>query len=233
MYDSLRNLLQKFTPKRVQDSLIYTFTDGARQSYSQEGEDLILERIFEEKNGGFYVDVGAHHPTRFSNTYLFYKKGWRGINIDAMPGSMTLFDKLRPRDINIEAAISDSVQELMYSSYNESAINTFNQELVRERTSMYKVINKIKIKTQTLADIIEKNLPNEVKIDFLSIDVEGMDYNVLRSNNWNSFQPEFILLEFLNKSVHEIYESRETLLLAEKNYSFFCKTNNTVFYKRT
>src|SRR6186713_1276577 len=70
-------------------------------SYSQEGEDLILKRFFSEKSGGFYVDVGAHHPKRFSNTYMFYKEGWSGINIDAMPGSMKLFNKVRSKDINL------------------------------------------------------------------------------------------------------------------------------------
>jgi hypothetical protein len=61
------------------------------QSYSQEGEDMVLYRTFETVKEGFYVDVGAHHPDRFSNTYKFYKQGWRGINIDAMPGGMDPF----------------------------------------------------------------------------------------------------------------------------------------------
>src|SRR5437868_6288327 len=81
-------------------------------SYSQDGEDLVLSRFLSSENKGFYVDVGAHHPTRFSNTYFFYKKGWRGINIDAMPGSMIAFDKMRPRDTNVEAAISDNDSEI-------------------------------------------------------------------------------------------------------------------------
>jgi hypothetical protein len=61
--------------------------------YSQEGEDLIASRLFPNQSTGFYVDIGAHHPTRFSNTYLLYTKGWRGINIDPLPGSKELFDK--------------------------------------------------------------------------------------------------------------------------------------------
>ena len=76
-------------------------------SYSQEGEDLVLARYF-AKSSLIYVDVGAHHPTRYSNTYLFYSQGWRGINIDAMPGSMDAFRRDRPRDINIEALVSTS-----------------------------------------------------------------------------------------------------------------------------
>ena len=82
------------------------------KSYSQEGEDIILARIFGKQQNGFYVDVGAHHPYRFSNTYFFYKRGWKGINIDAMPGSMKIFNKYRPRDKNIEAGISDTKKKI-------------------------------------------------------------------------------------------------------------------------
>ena len=81
------------------------------RSYSQEGEDRILLMPFENCKDGFYV---AHHPTRYSNTYLFYRMGWSGINIDAAPGSMNLFKKKRPRDINLEVAISDREEELTF-----------------------------------------------------------------------------------------------------------------------
>ena len=84
---------------------------------------MILNRFFERKRNGFYVDVGAHHPKRFSNTYTFYKKGWRGVNIDAMPGSMEKFKKIRPRDINLEFAISNKNGTLVYHMFNEPALN--------------------------------------------------------------------------------------------------------------
>ena len=77
------------------------------RSWSQEGEDMILHRIFGGKKSGFYVDVGAHHPKRFSNTYFFYCHGWRGINIDAMPGRMKLFNQWRPKDINLEMGVAE------------------------------------------------------------------------------------------------------------------------------
>ena len=79
----------------------------SRRAYSQEGEDLILHRVFENQNTGFYVDVGAHHPVRFSNTYFFYLRGWSGINIDAAPGSIRKFAWKRRRDLNLEAALTD------------------------------------------------------------------------------------------------------------------------------
>jgi len=99
----LKKLLKIILPKTLKNKFIEinnNYFDGyALKSYSQEGEDMILRRLFEKQLTGFYVDVGAHHPKRFSNTYFFYKQGWHGINIDAMPGSMKLFEKIRPRDI--------------------------------------------------------------------------------------------------------------------------------------
>lgn len=73
--------------------------------YSQEGEDMVLRKIFKNQKKGFYVDIGAHHPKRFSNTHLLYKKGWKGINIDVTPGSIKLFNQLRPRDTNLELGV--------------------------------------------------------------------------------------------------------------------------------
>ena len=112
------------------------FSEFAHKSYSQEGEDMILRRIFENQENGFYVDVGAHHPKRFSNTYFFYKHGWKGINIDALPNSMSLFKKLRPRDVNIEQPISDNVESLTYYHFNEPALNGFSKDLSEKGIEM-------------------------------------------------------------------------------------------------
>ena len=113
-----------------------------RLSYSQEGEDMILASIFEGRSKGFYVDVGAHHPQRFSNTYHFYLQGWSGINIDAMPESMNIFKRTRPRDINLEIPVFDSEQTLTYYAFNESALNSFSKELstARDGLNQYKII---------------------------------------------------------------------------------------------
>ncbi len=94
--------------------------------YGKNGEDLILDRLLEHQLRGFYVDVGAHHPVRFSNTYMFCKRDWRGINIDAMPGSIIKFVRVRPRDINIACGVACRASKLMYYRLNEPALNTFD-----------------------------------------------------------------------------------------------------------
>lgn len=202
-------------------------------SYSQEGEDLLLQRIFDNKTDGFFVDVGAHHPTRFSNTYLFYLKGWRGINIDAMPGSMKVFDKVRPEDINIECPISDKVEELIYYIFNEPALNTFSETEAQKKNGLnrYKIIEKKRLLTNTLSNILTRHLKGKQKIDFLTIDVEGLDLRVLKSIDWDNCKPTVILVEDLTHDLEIIFEKGSTKqYLQTKGYKLFAKTVNTLFF---
>ena len=228
-------LLKKNLPRKVVLLLLMmknVFIDPYRiSSYSQEGEDMILRRIFEGQETGFYVDVGAHHPKRFSNTYYFYKKGWRGINIDAMPGSMHLFDKLRPRDYNLEMGVSLEKGNLTYFVFNESALNSFNEELSleREKNTDYRLLNKITVSTDRLDSILSEHIKN-TPIDFMSIDVEGHEMEVLQSNNWELFRPKYILIELLNSDLDSIKADSTYQFLTKIGYKLFAKTFNTYFF---
>ena len=204
-------------------------------SYSQEGEDMILRRIFDSEEG-FYVDVGAHHPKRFSNTYFFYKKGWKGINIDAQPSSMKLFNKIRPRDINIEKGISDSTRNLDYYMFDEPALNSFSKEISKKRNDVnnFNIVDKRVLKTTTLANIFEKYLPKNQQIDFLSVDVEGLDYNVLKSNNFNKYLPKVITVEILESTYEGLIENEIVCFLKKHNYEIISKTIfSTIFIQKT
>lgn len=230
-------MLKIILPKSTIDKIVKiknNYFDGyAFKSYSQEGEDMILRRLFEKQQTGFYVDVGAHHPIRFSNTYYFYKKGWKGINIDAMPNSMKLFNKIRPRDINIEKPVSDKKQVLRYYAFNEPALNGFSKKLSEERShknNTYHIIFEKDIETSTLKEILDINLPENQEIDFLSIDVEGLDLMVLSSNNFEKYKPKVILIEILGSSLSNINDNEISKFLREKKYSVYAKAVNTVIF---
>jgi len=214
-----------------QDYLIFI-----NKSYSQEGEDLLIKRYFEEKkNKLFYVDVGAHHPKRFSNTYIFYTRGWRGINVDAMPDSMNLFKEIRPNDINLEVGVSDeNIEELKYFIFNESALNTFSEEVAKERDGLYsyKIINAVKVPIKRIQDILEEYLPKNQRIDFMNIDVEGLDLKVLKSNNWEKYRPQVIVIESSHLlTMQEHLDAEISQFLKKKNYSFIGKTFKTLFFQ--
>jgi FkbM family methyltransferase len=203
-------------------------------SYSQDGEDIVIAEFFKDKLEGFYVDVGAHHPQRFSNTYYFYLKGWSGINIDAMPGSMKIFDDLRSRDINLEIPISDKSEILTYYEFDEPALNSFSLSLSHERitTTNYKIVAQTQLKTQTLTEVLDKHLPPEQTIDFLSIDVEGLDYQVMSSNNWDKYKPKVLLVEDLElSSLKNINTSKVCLFLEERGYVLLAKTMRTLIFR--
>ena len=237
MKGSMKTILKKVLPKRLIELLVVlrgSYFDGyALRSYSQEGEDMILRRVFEQQYSGFYVDVGAHHPKRFSNTYFFYKRGWSGINIDAMPGSMKFFEKIRPRDINIEKPISNKKRILTYYAFNEPALNGFSKELseARDKKNNYKIEFTKDLETCTLENLLDEHLPTGQVIDFLSIDVEGLDFDVLKSINLKKYRPRVVLVEILGSSLSDMRQEEIFKFLEHWNYFVFAKAVNTVIFK--
>jgi FkbM family methyltransferase len=210
------------------------FFDGhAVKSYSQEGEDLVLARILGNLNisAGFFVDIGAHHPTRFSNTYFFYRKGWRGINVDALPGTKKLFERMRPRDISIECGVGGQKGRLKYFSFNEPALNTFSeQEAAKKNKPPYHIVETLEIPVVTLKQILDENLSKGAQIDFMTIDAEGFDHEVISSNDWSLYRPRVILIELLNTEIENLGAHPTSQLLRLHNYRAFAKTYNTFFF---
>jgi FkbM family methyltransferase len=235
MFDQRKVVLKKRIIDLLPESIIKEIKkpyEFATLSYSQEGEDILLENIFKNKKNGFYVDVGAYHPIRFSNSYKFYLAGWRGINIDATPGSMKPFSELRNRDINLEMAISDKVEELQYFIFDGAPNNTFSREEAQNKlkNGKCKIVETITIQTTTLAHIFEKYLPPDLEIDFLSIDVEGMDFKVLKSNDWKKFRPKIVIIEDLRKSIKENLNGEMNRYMQSIHYHLILKTIRNLFF---
>jgi len=202
-----------------------------RKSFSQFGEDLIISHLLDTSKPGFYVDIGAHRPTQFSNTYFFYRYGWKGINVDAMPGSMKLFNILRSRDINIEAAVAGQTEKKFYYVFNRPLQNgIYDEDDDIFRNKEFTVIKKIDITTVKLSDILDKHLPAHVHVDFLSVDVEGLDVEVLKSNNWNKYKPKIILVEVLDFKLENLADYEVTKYLSQWGYTFYSRTVHTIIF---
>jgi|GEM_PF-573827 len=216
-----------------QELNILAHAANATFHYSQEGEDIILDRFFGRQEKGFYVDVGAHHPIRFSNTYALYRKGWRGINIDATPGSMAAFDQWRPQDTNIEAAVSDTPETMPFYIFKEPALNTFDSVLAETYIKTGWERQEIKdLAPRQLSDILDECLPSGIIIDFMSIDVEGEEMGVLRSNNWEKYAPRYLMLEILDVPLAEIVNTPAVVFLREHGYVPISKLVQTVILQR-
>jgi FkbM family methyltransferase len=229
--------LRRLLPTPLRAELRYWrevwFDDDFLKTYAQESEDLILHRVFEQRASGFYVDIGAHHPRRFSNTHFFYQRGWRGINIDAMPGCMRLFRRVRPRDINLECAITENGQPATLLVFDDLALNTFDAERAQAYiASGYRIVERREVVTERLADVLRKWLPQGCAIDFMSIDVEGLELQVLRSNDWQNFSPGYVLVEYLGlNSVSDAIEAEVSCYLVDQGYELFAKTANTLIFR--
>ncbi|GAG67705.1 unnamed protein product [marine sediment metagenome] len=214
--------------KKIKRKLWRLIFKNARLSYSQSGEDMILDTIFCNIKTGIYVDVGANDPFIASNTHYFYKKGWHGVNVDALPGSMKYFNKVRPHDINIEAAISNNDTELTYYMFSSSSYNTFLDKKIERLKTITQLIGEKRIKTIMLAEIFDSLKMQD--IDFMSVDVEGMDFNVLKSNNWNKYRPKVVITEYFSKDIDLLSKDDMYHFLIDAGYRFLCNSPTNAFY---
>lgn len=226
----IKKIIDLLPEKIVELCFKYRFSD-AIISYSQNGEDILLaHHLFQNKNDGFYIDVGAHHPQRFSNTYLLYKKGWSGINIDPIPG-MEIHFKERNRDININAGVSDKRGKIKYYTFAKGTFNTCDEEIAKIQSKVFGEITVKEIEVYTLKEIVDTNSLNR-KLDFMSIDVEGFELKILNSHDWIKYPPTVIAIEDQNIDLNNPEKSSTYSFLKTKGYSLIDKINYTSFYKK-
>ncbi len=193
--------------------------------YSQDGEEVFLKDFFYKKAKGIYVDVGANHPFRFSNTFWAYRKGWRGINIEPDILNYKLFKEIRPDDININCGISDVETNMDYYVLKENALNTFCRNEIQNESD---IVTIRKVPVRRMDSILQEY--KVFKVDFMDIDVEGMELTVLNSINWNHVKIECLLVEQRGMSLAEVIKSDVCGFLRGKGYVPVNKYNRTVIY---
>ena len=167
-----------------------------KKSYSISNVDLIIDRMFSKINNGSFIDLGCNHPIKFNNTYLLYKRGWRGINIDLDKKSIEEFDQIRNEDYNVQSLISSTKGEEkeIYFYHTRSAINTVSDKLVKYRKTDKDKIQIIKQNTDTLENIIDKSPYKDKKINLLSIDIENHEYEALINFNFDKYPFDVIVM---------------------------------------
>lgn len=187
--------LKTFLSYVVIESSYRFWTNIFLGSYSQDGEDLFLWRKL-KKDCGFYVDVGANDPDRFSNTKLFYRRGWSGINIEPDVQLFQNLEKRRSKDINVNVGVGENESMIPFYRFVPHTLSTFSlEEAEKYRSQGYQLLETKTVPVRRLDSLLTEHLPHEKKIDFMSIDTEGFDMHVLRSNDWQRFRPKFICIE--------------------------------------
>jgi FkbM family methyltransferase len=191
---------------------------GNPEYFSQFYEDYILSIVFANQKQGHYVDVGANSPDYDSVTKHFYQQGWSGINIEPIKKLYDLYSTKRPRDININLGVSNKKGEIDFHILSSDLMSSGNKEFVDSAKSKGYDNKKLTIKVTTLNDILADHPIKN--INFMKIDVEGMEKEVLEGIDLNKHRPELIMLEairpFSHKKVHEEWEH----ILLSNNYQF-------------
>ena len=182
---------------RPRDVLSFLFP--GKTSYSQSGEDMILDFLFRHKRNGFYVDVWANHPSRLSNTFFFYnQRGWKGINIEPNPTLYKKFLVSRKRDHNLNLWIAKTTGTLEFFEIVPDTLSTFDSRATQDYVDQWHTIhNTYQVSVDSLEHILGKQVDTNDSIDFLSVDTEWFDMEVLESNNWQKYRPKAIVLETL------------------------------------
>lgn len=200
----------------------YLLKIGYKETYSGIGEDFAINHLFKyylSVSNGFYIDVGCNHPIKDSNTYLLYRKGWKGITIDLNDKLIELHKKERKEDIQIHSAISNEKSEVKLYEFKSDSLSTidknFYEKMISENEEL--ISNNKLIKTRTLNDIVEEF--NVLNIDLLCIDVEGHDFQVLKSLDLKKYRPKLIVIEMLTSlDFDNLQDSPIYSYLKENNY---------------
>jgi hypothetical protein len=201
-----------------------------KKQYSKCGEDLFLNDYFKNTYKGSYIDLGAFHPFRGSNTHFLYKKGWSGINIDLNKESIDLFKLARPTDINLNLAISDVKQKIKtYKNKNLGIMNTINPKFA---SIFLKNFYIKEVFSYTLNDVLDKYTVKNKKIELIDIDAEGSEHLILKNLDFEKYRFKLILVEshkfneYFAKETEKVHK-----LLTSKNYSFLKQLGETSVYE--
>ena len=211
------------------------------RNYTVVGVDLLLDLFFKSLKikKGIYIDVGCNHPIFNNSTYILYKNGWSGINIDLDFHFIDLFNYFRPNDLNKQVACSDTEGEKeLYFYHNKSALNTLSKEAYELRNAEIEQVKKVN--ATTLNNIIESSKYKNNKINFLSVDVEGHEMSVLNGFDIEKYSPDIVVVEYIdlsikkeefyNNNITNVLDSEISTYMQSKNYSFVNWVNQDLVY---
>lgn len=219
--------------ERLRLSFLYDWF--GKRSFAQSGEDIIADIVLGKKAKGIYIDVGAFHPKLFSNTYLFYKRGWSGVCVEPRPEAAEEFARVRPRDRFVGMGVGAKKDILEYFEFSDPAANTFSTKRAEKnvKEAGRKLLKKINVAVMPLADILASNGVEGKVIDLMSVDVEGMDLEVLKSNDWEKFRPKVVICEDLEFEFLNSKRSGVVKYLLEMGYELVAKTPYSLILKDT
>ncbi len=217
---------KRIRKSRAKESLLPSqlqpFVHPLLRSYSQFNEDLLLDLLLGAKDNGFYVDVGANDPTFNSNTRRFYERGWSGINIEPGIEAYKRLAEARPRDINLHMGVGSQSGELIFHHIPaDPTLSSFDAEAARRMATYFgHAVTPMQVEVKPLSEIFATYAADKT-IDFLSVDAEGVDVDVLCSNDWELYRPSLVLVEMNNQSqeINGVLSGKQYVLAFNNEYN--------------
>lgn len=178
---------------------------------------------------GFYVDIGCYQPYQYSNTAFLHLAGWRGVNVDANIDNINQFNVYRPNDTNICCGVGKQEGDLDFYKFNPGDVSTFSQETAKKwQENGWELIEKIKIPVRTINNILDENVPKKQVIDYMNIDVEGIDEDVITSLDLQKHRPRIISIEIHDADIGNLSSNNIYTIMKRHNYQL--KAVNLITY---
>lgn len=211
----------------------------ARLSYAQSGEDLIVDFIFRalRLECPSYLDIGAHHPTHFSNTYFFYTKGASGVTVEPDPTLHRQLRNKRPKDVHLNVGVGEaSAPSLPFYVMSTKTLNTFSKEEAEryQATGMHRIEEILNVSVVSISEVLDMHFPDKSP-DFISVDVEGLDSQIIRSIDFSRCRPSVVCVETLTFSENRTETKVSEIIdyMCSQGYFVYADTYiNSIFVDR-
>lgn len=233
---SVRAVLKRFGAYERAAALL-----GSRRSYSQFGEDVHIRSIYDRLafetgvhvDRGLIVDIGSYRPIQLSNSYYFYRRGWTSINVDPTPGSKRLFDRVRPKDINLEVAVGREERPTRFYVFgNPSVWNTTDPEVAAiAEQKLGRSPEIVSVQTRRLDALLEQ-YANDLPFELLLIDAEGAELDILSSIDLSIHRPRIILFECHHADPNNIVGNEVSRMIQRCGYSLYSWINPNLLFLR-
>jgi FkbM family methyltransferase len=232
---TLKQLQEEFDAATVKiDALAAAkVPEFAKVVYSHWGEDSIIEFVLKNVRAGRYLDIGCYHPALYSNTMKLYELGWTGVNIDPNPFMVAQFAQFRPKDISLHCGVGAVRGSMEFFQFHDwASSNTGSSEFARQvaAASNIPLPKSVTVDVVQLREVMETYFAGGAP-DFMNVDVEEMDVDVLTSNDWDRYRPKVIAVEDLHYDFGRPLDSKIYGFLTSRGYELFSRCIFTSLFR--